>query len=343
MASIREVARFANVSASTVSRVLSGDTEFNVTEETRQAVFHAVKELGYVPYMNRRKNNNKKANTVLTVGCIFSSMYGNEQVDLNYNRMISLTEKYLNKENVSLSFTMSEHKIENPAQFKKFSENPPDGIIFMARTNDDLYEKIRSIVPYGVGLNSYYPDIDNVTYGKERTMEQAVNYLLSLGRKQIAYIGGPGKYDGNLFTSRTFTGYKNTLEKYQLYDEQYVKNCRWLVEQCYTKTKELLELSPRPDAIICGSDNIAFSVYRAIYEKGFHIPEDIIVMSGSELPISEFLTPALTTFEVPQERIVKTVVDLLLKRIRGYAEPPVEIVYPSKLIIRESTQLPDSQ
>ena len=111
MATIREVAKLAKVSSSTVSRVLSGDTEFNVTDETRQAVFQAVKESGYVPYMNRKKGTAKKKNTSLSIGCVFSSMYGNEQVDLNHNRLLSLTEKYLSRENVSLSFAVSEHKI----------------------------------------------------------------------------------------------------------------------------------------------------------------------------------------------------------------------------------------
>lgn len=338
MATIREVAKLAKVSSSTVSRVLSGDTEFNVTDETRQAVFQAVKESGYVPYMNRKKGTAKKKNTSLSIGCVFSSMYGNEQVDLNHNRLLSLTEKYLSRENVSLSFAVSEHKIADAAQFREFAQNPPDGIIFMVRATEELYKKIRSVVPCGIGINSYYPDIDNVTYGKERTMEQAVDYLSNLGCRHIAYIGGPGKYDGNLSTSRTFTGYKNTSEKYESYDERYIRNCRWLIDKCYEQTKELLELSPRPDAIICGSDNISFSVYRAIYERGLRIPEDIMVMSGAELPISEFLTPTLTTFEVPYEQIVRTAVELLLKRLHGYSELPHEIVYPSRLIIRESTR-----
>ena len=61
-------------------------------------------------------------------------------------------------------------------------------------------------------------------------------------------------------------------------------------------------------------------------------------MSGAELPISEFLTPTLTTFEVPYEQIVSTAVDLLLKRLHGYSELPHEIIYPSRLIVRESTR-----
>lgn len=341
LATIREVAKLANVSPSTVSRILSGDTEFNVTEETREIVFKAVNELGYVPYMKRPKKEVKKAEKKLktiTAGCIFSSMYGNEQVDLNHNRLITLAEKYLKRENISLAFTMSEHKIAEPANFQKFADNPPDVILYMVRANADLYQKIRAVVPYGVGINSYYPGMDNVTYSKERSSEEAVDYLLNLHCKHIAYIGGPGQFDGNIYTSRNFTGYKNTLERYSLYDERYVRDCRWLVEKCYEHTKELLELSPRPDAIICGSDNIAFSVYRAIYEKGLRIPDDIMVVSKAELPISEYLTPRLTTFEIPNELLIRTAVDLLVRRIHGFDESPMEIVYPAKLVIRESTR-----
>lgn len=338
MANIREVAKLANVSASTVSRVLSEDATFSVSSETREAVFNAVQELGYVPYL-KRQGIKKNHSAALKIGCVFSSMYGNEQIDPINNKQMDLTEKYLQKYNAEISFVVSEEEIASENFFQNFSENPPDGIIFMVRCKKEIYKKIIKVVPCRVAIDSYYPDTDNVTFNKERTMESAVEYLLDNSRRQIAYIGGPGVYEGDLLTSRRYLGFKNTLERNNLYDPSYSRNCYWLVENCYIQTKELLELPVRPNAIICGTDNIVFSAYRAIYEEGLKIPEDIMVLSGTELPISEYITPKLTTFRIPFDLIVEHAVNLLIKRINGYSGPPVEILYPTQLIVRESTKI----
>ncbi len=339
MSTIREVAKKAGVSTATVSRTLSGDESFSASEETRKAVFDAVKELGYLPNVHYKNKINKSiSSNKLSVGCIVSSAFGNHEFNQSYLRVFSELEKQLDKREVSLAFCASELELREEAQFRKFFKDPPNGIVYIVRIDNDMYRKIKKIVPFGIGLNSFYPDIDNVTYDKERAIENAVSFLIESGRKNIAYIGGPGILKAPLDTSRRFNGYLQGLKNHDIpMNEEYVKNCMWIVDTCYEQTQHLLGLSTPPNAIICGSDNMIFSVLRAIYEKGLHIPNDIAVLSCEQLPISEFITPALTTIKVPISHIAKTATELLIKRINGYDEPPMDIIYRSQLIIKDST------
>lgn len=341
MATIREVARQAGVSAATVSRILSGDPSFSVSEETKQRVFDVVQELGYVPYFKRRKAAPQKQ-TKLNIGCIFSSMYGNEQLDPNFILRMDMIEKLLAERDASLSFSLSELEMNKPARLSKLEENPPDGLIFMVNTFDELYQRLRKIVPFGIGIDSYYPDIDNVTYDKERIMEASVHYLVKEGYRRIAYIGGPGRIEASLDSSRRYAGYRKAMAECGLFRERYTRNCMWQMDLCYQQTQELFQLSPRPEAIILGSDNIAFSAYRAIYENGLRIPEDVAVLSETQLPISEYLSPKLSTVELPSQ-IVNTAVDLLLQRIQGLSIPPIEIIFHSRLVLRDSTPAAGSE
>ncbi len=338
MPTIREVAKHAGVSTATVSRIISGDPSFSVSEATKNKVFDVVKELGYVPYFRRSNHVAVPKNINMQVGCIFSSMYGNEQLDPTFIQRMDVLEKLLAEHNIKISFAMSELEIKKTSRLQKLRENSPHGLIFMVNTFFDLYKELRSIVPHGVGIDCFYPDMDNVTYDKERGMERLVHYLVEQGRQRIAYIGGPGRLNANLNSSRRFHGYRNALESYDLYDPTYAKNCTWKLEECYTHTQALLNLPQKPDAIILGSDNLSFSAYRAIYEKGLQIPKDIAVIGGTKLPISDYLSPKLSTLEIPVEQIAKTAIEILLKRIQGDDTPPVEMVYSSKMIIRESTQ-----
>jgi DNA-binding LacI/PurR family transcriptional regulator len=222
--------------------------------------------------------------------------------------------------------------------FQKIMQNPPDALVYMATIPKDLFEQLHSKVNYGIGFNSSFSEIDNVTFDKEAAVENAVSYLVGKGHKNIAYIGGPGKLKAALFTSRRYRGYLMGMEKNNLpIRPKLVKNCLWLVDTCYTQTQEILNGPEIPDAIICGTDNIVFSVYRAIYEKRLRIPQDIAVLSCEMFPTSLYITPAITSVEVPVESMANTAAELLLKRINGLSIPTIEVVFRSKMVIQAST------
>jgi len=342
MITIRDVAKKAGVSPATVSRILSGDETFSASEETRKNVALAVKELGYVPYLNYRQERKAKAvpeQNRTSVGIITSAAYGKRKANASYLSLHNDVERELLKNNFSVLFSIAESELEDSATFEKYFSSPPDALVYLAKIKQSLFEKLQSIVPLGIAVDSHYETLDNVTYDKERAMQVAVDYLYKQGRRTIAYIGGPGMLRTSLQTSRRFDGYKKGLLAHDLpLREEYIKNCFWLVDICYQQTRELLELPKVPDAIICGGDSFhLFSVFRAIYEKGLRIPEDIAVISFTLPSVSDFISPAPTSMEYSTRLIAATTVDLLKRRLNGLDIPPIEIIYPTNLVVRDST------
>lgn len=341
MVTIRDVAKKAGVSPATVSRILSGDATFSASEETRRKVALAVQELGYAPYLNYRQGRKAKAVPApsgISVGIVTSAAYGKGKSTASYLTLYNDVERELLKNKFYLSFSIPESELEDPVAFDSYFSSPPEALIYIVRLKPSVFDKLQSIVPVGIGVDSYYPSLDNVTYDKERGMEAAVAYLYARGRRRIAYIGGPGMLRADLQTSRRFDGYQKGLLHHNLpFREEYVKNCFWLVDICYQQARELLTLPELPDAIICGGDSIhLFSIYRAIYEKNLRIPEDIAVISCTQSTISDFITPAPTSLEIPTRLIAATAVEMLSRRLNGLELPPIEIIYPVKLIARDS-------
>jgi DNA-binding LacI/PurR family transcriptional regulator len=338
LANIRDVAKKAGVSIASVSRILSGDKTFSVSQETRRAVFEAIEELKYVyvPILReRRRTVNMEGKQV---GCIITSAFGDHCVSLNYNHNLIELKRSLSEKGFNICLTISESELQDEGIFRKMLQNPLDALVYMANIPKELFERLHSKINYGIGFNSSFPEIDNVTFDKEAAIENAVSYLVGKGHKNIAYIGGPGKLKAALSTSRRYRGYLTGMEKNNLpVRPELVKNCLWLVDTCYTQTREILNNPKIPDAIICGTDNIVFSVYRAVYEKRLRIPQDIAVFGCEMFPASSYITPAVTSVEVPVESMADTAADLLFKRINGLCVPTMEIVFRSRMVIQAST------
>jgi DNA-binding LacI/PurR family transcriptional regulator len=337
LANIRDVAKRAGVSAASVSRILSGDKTFSASPETRRSVLEAMKELKYVYVPVSNKQNNSGENTK-QVGCIITSAFGNHRVALHYNYQLSELERSLSEKGFARAFTVSELELQNEEIFQNTFKKIPSALVYLATIPTELYKRLRTVVPHGIGINCSYPDIDIISFDKEKAIENAVTYLAGRGHKKIAYIGGPGKLKAELSTSRRYRGYLFGLEKNNLpFRSDLVKNCYWLVNTCYAQTSELLNGSEIPDAIICGTDSMVFSIYRAVYEKHLKIPEDIAVFSCEMLPFSQYITPAVTSMEVPVKEMMNTVAELLSMRMNGLSVPTMEIIYRSKMIIQAST------
>jgi DNA-binding LacI/PurR family transcriptional regulator len=336
LANIREIAKKAGVSASSVSRILSGDKNFSASQETRKAVFKAVEELEYV-YVPIPRDRHKIKPNAKRLGCIITSAYGN-YVDLLYNSTLLDLRRKFSEKGFEMSAIASEMELQNEDVFQKNFQPLPVALIYMADISRDSFERTHAHIPCSIGYNSSFPEIDNITFDKEKAIENAVAFLAGKGHKKIAYIGGPGKLKADLSTSRRYQGFRNGIEKSGLeLKPGWIKNCYWLIDECYKKTNELLNNGEIPDAIVCGSDNIVFSVYRAIYEKQLRIPKDIAVFSCEKLPVSRYITPALSTIEVPVDDMNNAAVELLVRRINGLKTTPMEIVFRTRMVIQSST------
>lgn len=332
MASIRDVAKAAGVSITSVSRLLNNDKNFTIKDETRQKIFEAIEELNYKVPEAYVKNNTAPYN----IGCIQRlTVEGNK--DNYFSTIVSGIKQHLSKSGKALKFLLTQFDFEEN-NYENLFQKFPKGLIIMGDISDEAYHFLKSKIKYIVGIDTSYPEIDNIRYNRFYAGIEAVEYLVECGHKKIAYIGSNIVRD-NLRNIGRFEAYLRVMEKNKLpVNPHWVIDSKWHKETCFNETINLLKSDDRPTAIFVASDHMAIVAMSAIYSVGLRIPEDISVIAISDIAESAYLTPPLTTVSIPQKEMGKLAVETLLQRISGDSTIPKQIFVPCKLIVRNSVK-----
>ena len=218
--------------------------------------------------------------------------------------------------------------------FKTF----PLGMIIMGDISDSAYKFLKSKIKYIVGVETSYDDIDNIRYNRYLAGLEAINHLIECGHKKIAYIGSNINTDSITNIGR-FEAYLRVLGKNNLeVNPNWIINCNWHRDTCFNETIKLLQSENRPTAIFVASDHMAIASMAAIHSLGLSIPEDISVIAISDIDEAAYLTPPLTTVNIPQKEIGKLATEILLQRINGDTTITKQVYVPCKLTIRNSVK-----
>lgn len=332
MASIRDVAKLAGVSITSVSRVLNNDKNFTIKEETKKKIFDAITELNYKVPETYIKNETKKQ----SIGCIQRlTVEGNK--DNYFSTIVSGIKQHLSKHGKSLQFLMTQFDFQND-NYEKIFQYYPKGLIIMGDISPDAYNFLKSKIQYIVGIDTSYEDIDNIRYNRFEAGVEAVEYLISCGHKKIAYIGS-NINPNDLKNIGRFEAYNRVMRHYNLpIDSNWIINSKWHRDTCFKETIKLLESDNKPTAIFVASDHMAIAAIAAIHSLGLNVPEDISVIAISDIAESAYLTPPLTTISVPQKDMGKLATEILLQRINGDTTIKKQIFVPCKLTIRNSVK-----
>lgn len=327
MANIKDVADKAQVSTSTVSRVLSG--RVLVSDETKEKVMQAVHDLNYKP--NVLAQGLKEGRT-RTIGLIIpnvsslvfpSAIRGITEVAKKYNYTVILcnTDEDLATEN---SF------VENLQ--KRFI----DGFIFSTATEESshILELKEKGFPVILLIRHLMGEIDAVIMDNFKGGYEATRFLIERGYRKIALINGTLKLD--LYQQR-FHGYLLALKEADIsFDERMVIHDISGSEDGYKAMKELWNRGCQPDAVLGTSDPKALGIMKAVKERGFKIPGDIAVMGYDNLEVSEYTDPPLTTMAQPFYEAGCKAAERLIKMILGEKDRPYIEKLDTKLIVRES-------
>jgi LacI family transcriptional regulator len=207
----------------------------------------------------------------------------------------------------------------------------------MVPLRDETYEFIKMQVPHIVGIDTHRGDIDNVGYDHYSVANTAVQHLIKNGHKHIGYIGGSG-LTGNIKESQRYKGYYSTMHTAGLsVNPDWVIDCAWDEELCIEKVNHLIHTSNYPTAFFAASDLMAMAALSAFYDKGISVPKDVAVIGLSNIEVSKYSNPPLTTIDIPTKEIGMVAVDLLLARINGNKLLPKKVILPTNLIKRSST------
>lgn len=337
MSTIRDVAKLANVSTATVSRILNQDPRHKITEETKKRVLDAVKTLDYKlqPRPSRRKETEQKDPASVKIGCILS-VTKKKYNDPYFMSILAGAEERLQSKGYSVSFIRTGVELSDRNLLNSTFAQEVTGLVLMEALNEEIYQYIRSRVPCIVGIDTRRDDIDNVGYDHHQVAIQATEYLIGLGHTRIGYLGGSGESQ-TIFQSQRFRGYFLAMQSAGLeVNREWVIDCEWDEETCAARIRQLCGTGNLPTAFFVGSDLMAIAAMNSFAECGVSIPGDVAIVGMSDIEMARFTTPPLTTLRVPTEELGIIAADLLVERINGSNLLPRKVILPSPLIERGS-------
>ena len=325
---IKDVARKAGVSISTVSRVVNNSKP--VKPKTKDKVLEAIEELGYRPNAIARSLKIKHTKSIgIMTPDIANQFYpevvrGIEDVANMYEYTIFLCNTDLNEE-------------KELQYFAELEEKQIDGLIFMGNhVSEELRnEMISSDIPV-VLIGGKASDLPSVTINNEQAAKEAVDFLLSRGHHRVGVI--TGKMKDPMMGQARLKGYRSALEekKMQVQEELIVEG-GYRYKSGYEGAKALMALPDPPTAVFVCSDEMAIGASRAILEDGFRIPEDVAIMGFDNVDISGKVYPSLSTIGQPMYEMGAIAMRLLTKILHHESIGASDIVLDYEVIEREST------
>ena len=333
MATIREVAKKAGVSITTVSRILNNDDSFNVSKITKEKVLKVIKQLNY----ERKKNKNRISQSNISVIKCFDEKIENEDP---YFVSLKINLENMLKKKVSKVKFFDLEEIEKLIKYNEISNfSLTDAVIFIGETSKEKLKFFKSLNENIICVDVY--DTDNITdyikFDMRNSVEIVLNYIFKLNHKKIGLLVGRNKVVKNLVDFRE-KYFKEIMVKNGLYREEYLQIGDFSMESGYIMMKEILKLEDRPTAVFCGNDSIVMGAYKAIRENKLKIPEDISIIGFNDLKLSQYSIPPLTTIKIDTKLIAQETVNSLIELLEGKRDYHKKVFLPIELIERESCQ-----
>ena len=333
MATIKDIAKAAEVSISTVSRILNLDKTLNVSEDTRKRVLSIAEEMNYVTIKERKGKLNS-----YTIGIVCSFTETKELNDPYFLSIRMAIEKKCLEENIgfkSLYFS----KILNDDTYNCKDLN---GIIAIGIFEKNEILKLKEISPNIVFIDSSPEEweFDSVVVDLKYGAKKSLEYLYSLGHKNIGYIGAKviphNSNEGlELINYRELT-YIEFMKDINNFKEEWIFKGNFTPEDGYSLMKKALKLKEFPSAFFIASDPMAIGAYKAVQEEGYNIPRDISIVGFDDIPTAQYLSPSLTTVKVYTDFMGETALNVLMERVRDERTLSKKVVLPVNLVIRDS-------
>ncbi|MCA1028707.1 catabolite control protein A [Cytobacillus sp. FSL W7-1323] len=328
---IYDVAREANVSMATVSRVVNGNP--NVKPTTRKKVLEVIERLGYRPNAVARGLASKKTTTVGVILPDVSSTFvaelarGIEDIATmyKYNIILSNSDQNMDKE-LHLLNTMLGKQV--------------DGIVFMGGNIEEAHvtEFEKSPVPIVLaGSIEKSQTIPSVNIDYEQAAYDATEAFIQKGHEKIALLIGPLREPIN--AEKKLEGYKRALQDASIpYHEEWVIEGDYTYDSGLEAFERLLELDSKPTAIFAGSDEMALGIVHGAQDKGYHVPQDVEVISSDSTRLALMVRPQLTSVVQPLYDIGAVAMRLLTKYMNKEEVTDHTVVLPHRIEQRNSTK-----
>jgi len=326
--SIKDIARLARVSHSTVSRALQNSPLVNaLTAEKIRQIAH---ESGYRASAVARGLVTKRTRTIGLVVTTIADPFASE--------VVGGIEQAANDHGYSVFLADSNadpHREQQVVQ--SFAERRVDGIVVTSSRVGALYLPLLSEMRVPIVLvNNQHPGefVHSVMIGNTAGSREAASHLIELGHRRIAYLGDQFGYQSD---TERFAGYRQALDDAGLpFMPELVVHGDGKPEEAMRAMEKLLALAEPPTAVCCYNDMSALGAMRSIRLHGRRVPEDISVVGFDDLFVASYTQPPLTTVRQPMRRMGLLAMESLFQLMSG-EDSAIRITVEAELIVREST------
>ena len=304
ISTIKDVAKEAEVSVATVSRVLNNKGYVN--EETRKRVTEAIAKLDYKPNAVARSLFKKQSRTIALIVPDIKNPF--------FPEIARAVEDVMNDKDYTLILCNSD---ENEEKEKKYldmmKQKYVDGVIIVTSTLAPKHIKDNGI-PIIALDRPIENNVPSVTVNNFEGARQAVQYLKAIGCQKIAHIRGPKNV---MNADERYKGYLAEVGNDSWFQNDYIVDGNYNMEQTTKATKVLLEKYPNIDGIFAGNDYMAVGVVKAATQMGKRIPEDLSIIGFDGIELGRLTNPEITTMSQPIYEIGTEAARLLLDLIEG--------------------------
>jgi DNA-binding LacI/PurR family transcriptional regulator len=326
---IKEVAKKARVSTATVSRTINDST--NVKPATAARVRKAIEELNFFPNTHARTLVSGRSRIL---GLIISDITNPFFPDL----VKSFEDQAVQRGKEVIIGNTDYNPKRMAGCIRRMVERKVDGVAIMtSETDPTLMTELtrRNIPTVFMDIGKPGPHSANIQIDYGQGIREAVQHLVALNHRRIAFITGPM----NLESARTrCNGFISALQTLNLFDETLIQTGNHRFEGGATAMRILLKLEQRPTAVIASNDLTAIGALGAIHEMGLRVPDDISLIGFDDISFAHLTQPPLTTVILSRTELAVMAFAALDALIHGKYASLKDLTVPTHLVMRSSTR-----
>ncbi|ARI75632.1 LacI family DNA-binding transcriptional regulator [Halobacillus mangrovi] len=325
MATIKDVARLAEVSTATVSRVLNGNGYVHL--ETKERVAKAIQQLNYRP--------NDVARSLYKGRSKMIALFVPDIMNPFFPELARAVEDMAKQHEYTFVLCNTDDDPEKEiAYIEALKQKSLDGIVVVSSTMSGAYMKDFDLPVIALD-RILHKDLSSVTVNNKEGALQAVEYLKEIGCKRIAHIAGPEHVSN---AKQRLNGYLDAVKQEDWFKYSYVEQGEYHFEEAKQATQRLLEKHPEIDGLFVANDLMGVGALKAAEALGIRVPEDLSIIAFDGITLGETTTPTLTTMAQPIYKIGARAAEMLIHQIEQIEQEKQDEEFKVTLVERDSTR-----
>lgn len=329
---IADIARIANVSTASVSRVIN-NKDRGVGAKTRERILSVIEELGYVPNLQARSIVMSETKTLGLVVPDITNPF--------FPQMVRSIVQYAALQGYTVFLADSGNDSKNEENcVHSMLEKRIDGLVFASNGQKNRVPQLcsQNNVPLVQMDRAVSSDGASVTVDNRKGTWEATRLLIENGNKSIAFLGGP---QGLSPTDQRYAGYREAMEGAGLdIEKNPILYGSFSISSGLSMTRAMLAAGHRPTAIVAGNDLIAIGAVKALSEAGMRVPEDCEIVGFDGIEMAAVFDPGISTVRQPIAEMAEEAVKMLVGMVTGKITGNRRIVFDPMLELRQTTRSP---